>query len=111
MASVEGNRFVTLLLVGAVVVGTAFAVTSTYEWTRGRIAANERARVVARLNSVLHPSLRGRDLTTTPISVTDPELLGSDDPVDVFVLSEAASRSPCSSRASHRTATTQPSTS
>jgi electron transport complex protein RnfG len=89
MASAEGNRLVTLLLLAAAVAAAAFVVTTTNDWTRGRIAANERARVVARLNSVLHPALRGRDLTTTPLSVTAPELLGSDDPVDVFVLSDA----------------------
>jgi electron transport complex protein RnfG len=70
-------------------VAAAFAVTNVYDWSRGRIAANERARVVARLNSVLDPSLRGRDLTTTRLAVTDVELLGSDEPVDVFVIGEA----------------------
>jgi electron transport complex protein RnfG len=90
MASVEGNRLVTLLLVGAAMGAAGLVVTNTHEWTRGRIAANERARVVARLNSVLHPSLRGRDLTTTRLSVTDSELLGSDDPVDVFVITDGS---------------------
>jgi Na+-translocating ferredoxin:NAD+ oxidoreductase subunit G len=89
MASAEGNRLVTLLLAAAVLVAAGFMVTSSYEWSRGRIAANERARVVARLNSVLDDSLRGRDLTTTRLGVTDPELLGSTDPVDVFVITDA----------------------
>jgi Na+-translocating ferredoxin:NAD+ oxidoreductase subunit G len=89
MANAEGNRLVTLLLVVAALVAAGFAVTSSYEWSRGRIAANERARIVARLNSVLDPSLRGRDLITTRLGITDLELLGSDDPVDVFVISEA----------------------
>jgi electron transport complex protein RnfG len=88
MANAEGNRLVTLLLVVAVVVAAGFLVTSSYEWSRGRIAANERARIVARLNSVLDPSLRGRDLITTRLGITDLELLGSDDPIDVFVISE-----------------------
>jgi Na+-translocating ferredoxin:NAD+ oxidoreductase subunit G len=89
MASAEGNRLVTSLLAAAVLVGAGFMVTTSYEWSRGRIAANERARVVARLNSVLDGSLRGRDLTTTRLGITDAELLGSDDPVDVFVISDA----------------------
>ena len=65
-----------------------FAVHAAYDWSDERIAANERARVVARLNSVLEPALRGRDLTTTLLAITDPELLGSEEPVDVFVLTD-----------------------
>src|SRR5688572_22704491 len=89
MANAEGSAIGTLLIGGALAIAAAFAVTSTYEWSRGPIAANERARVVARLNSVMDPSLRGRDLTTTRLAITDVELLGSDDPVDVFVIGEA----------------------
>jgi Na+-translocating ferredoxin:NAD+ oxidoreductase subunit G len=89
MANAEGNRLLTLAIVAAVAVGAGFLLTQSYEWSRGRIAANERARVVARLNSVLDPALRGRDLTTTRLGITDSELLGSDDPVDVFVIGEA----------------------
>ena len=89
MANAEGNRPVTLLLMGALLAAGWFMVTSTYDWSRERIAANERARVVARLNSVLDGSLRGRDLTTTRLGITDAELLGSDDPVDVFVLTDS----------------------
>jgi Na+-translocating ferredoxin:NAD+ oxidoreductase subunit G len=89
MASAEGSAIGTLLIGGALAVAAVFTVTSTYDWSRGRIAANERARVVARLNSVLDLSLRGRDLTTTRLAVTDVELLGSDEPIDVFVIGEA----------------------
>jgi electron transport complex protein RnfG len=89
MANAEGNRLLTLTSVAAIAIAAGLLVTNSYEWSRGRIAANERARVVARLNSVLDPGLRGRDLTTTTLSVTDAELLGSDDPVDVFVIAEA----------------------
>jgi electron transport complex protein RnfG len=89
MASAEGSAIGTVLIGGALAVAGAFAVTNTYDWSRDKIAANERARVVARLNSVLDPSLRGRDLTTTRLAVTDVELLGSDEPVDVFVIGEA----------------------
>jgi Na+-translocating ferredoxin:NAD+ oxidoreductase subunit G len=89
MANAEGNTIGTLLLCGVLAVAAVFAVTNAYEWSRGPIAANERARVVARLNSVLDPALRGHDLTTTRLSISDTELLGSDDPVDVFVIGEA----------------------
>jgi electron transport complex protein RnfG len=65
-----------------------YAVHSVYDWSDERIAANERARIVARLNSVLEPELRDRDLTTALLDVTDADLLGSTEPVDVFVLTD-----------------------
>ena len=89
MANAEGNRPVTLVLVAAVIVAAWLAVKNADEWSRGHIAANERTRVVARLNSVLEPALRGRDLITTRLGVTDAALLGSSDPVDVFVITDA----------------------
>jgi electron transport complex protein RnfG len=89
MANAEGNWLGTAVLAVVVAAAAGVAVTSAYDWSSSRIAANERARVVARLNSVLDPALRGRDLTTTRLGITDSELLGSDDPVDVFVISEA----------------------
>src|SRR5262249_36001830 len=91
MANAEGSTIGTLLLCGVLAVAGFFAVTNSHDWSRGRIAANERARVVARLNSVLDPALRGHDLTTTRLAVTDAELLGSDDPIDVFVIGETGS--------------------
>jgi len=85
MAKPDGNPIGTVVLVGLVAAAAAFMVHVTYEWSHGRIEANERARLVARLNSVLDSSLRGRDLVTTRIAVSDPTLLGGD-AVDVFVL-------------------------
>jgi electron transport complex protein RnfG len=88
MANADGNRLGTVLIFGVVAAAAWLGVTRAYDWSRERIAANERARVVARLNSVLDPALRGRDLTTTRLGITAPELLGSGDPVDVFVITE-----------------------
>jgi electron transport complex protein RnfG len=88
MASAEGNPLLTAVAAAALAVAAFFAVEFVYDWSDERIAANERARVVARLNSVLEPELRGRDLTTTLLAVTDVELLGSGEPVDVFVLTD-----------------------
>src|ERR671913_750536 len=88
MASVEGNPLLTAVAVTALAVVAFYAVELAYDWSDERIAANERARVVARLNSVLEPDLRGRDLTTTLLAATDVELLGSGEPVDVFVLTD-----------------------
>ena len=88
MASAEGNPLLTALAAAALAAAALYAVHAAYDWSDERIAANERARVVARLNSVLEPALRGRDLTTTLLAVTDPELLGSDTAVDAFVLTD-----------------------
>ena len=85
MASAEGGPIRTLLLVGAVAVAAAFAVSASHELSKGRIAANRRARLIASLNSVLDPALRERDLATVRIEVKDKELLGGNDPVDVYV--------------------------
>jgi electron transport complex protein RnfG len=88
MVSAEGHPLMTGVVVAAFAVAAFYGVDAAHEWSSGRIAANERARVVARLNSVLEPGLRGRDLTTTSIAVTDAELFGSDAPIDVFVLTD-----------------------
>ena len=85
MAKPEGGLLQTLLAVGVVAVLAAFIVSASYEWSRERIAVNQRARLAARLNSVLDPALRSHDLLTTRINVTDVALLGSESPVDVFV--------------------------
>jgi H+/Na+-translocating ferredoxin:NAD+ oxidoreductase subunit G len=88
MAKPDGNAALTVVAIAVVAAAAAYGVTAAYDWSHGRIEANERARIVARLNSVLEPGLRNRDLTTTRIAVTDAELLGSAEPIDVFVLTE-----------------------
>jgi len=88
MASGAGNPLLSGVLVAAFAIAAFYTVEAAYDWSDDRIAANERARVVARLNSVLEPALRGRDLTTTLLGVTDEALLGSEAPVDVFVLTD-----------------------
>lgn len=88
MASAKAKPFATALVVAALTAGAFYAAHVVYDASDERIAANERARIVARLNSVLEPGLRGRDLTTTRLAVTDATLLGSDEPIDVFVLAE-----------------------
>lgn len=82
----RGSPIRTVFLVGVIAVGAALLVSSTYELTRDRIAANARARLLASLESVLAPELRGTALPTVRISAMDPELLGAPGPVDVFVI-------------------------
>jgi Na+-translocating ferredoxin:NAD+ oxidoreductase subunit G len=88
MASAEGNPFATVLLVGIVAAGAALIVSASHEFSKERIAANQRARLIESLNSVLDPSLRHHDLSTIRLSATDRELLGDDDPIDVFIAIE-----------------------
>ena len=88
MASAEGHWALTAVAAAALASVAFYAVHAAYDWSDERIAANERARLVARLNSVLEPALRSRDLPTTLLAITDSELLGSNEPVDVFVLTD-----------------------
>lgn len=88
MASASAKWLATAIAVSACGAGAFYAVEAVHDWSDDLIAANERARVVARLNSVLEPELRGRDLTTTLLAVTDAELLGTNAPIDVFVLTD-----------------------
>jgi len=81
----EGNPFATIALVAAIATGAGLLVTTSWEFSRDRIAANERARLLSSLSSVLDPDLLGRDLDPVLISAEDSELLGSDEPIDVFV--------------------------
>jgi Na+-translocating ferredoxin:NAD+ oxidoreductase subunit G len=84
----NAKTLLTVVVTAALAVAAFYAVDAVYDWSDELIAANERARVVARLNSVLEPGLRGRDLTTTLLAVADPALLGQDEPIDVFVLTD-----------------------
>lgn len=86
----NGNALKTLGFVALVAVGAAVLVTGSYELSHERIAANERERLLRSLSSVLDPDLRSRDLAPTHLTVTDRELLGTDEPVDVFVITSAA---------------------
>ena len=86
MAKLDFRLFGTAAVVATLAVAAAFLVTASHDFSKDRIAANERARLVARLNSVLDPSLHGRDLRTVQISAADPLLGGG--PIGVFVLSD-----------------------
>lgn len=85
MAVAEGSMWRTLLLVGLIAAGTAFVVTASYEFSKDRIAANERARLLRNLYSVLDAALAAQDLNPVRVSATDRALLGSAEPIDVFI--------------------------
>jgi electron transport complex protein RnfG len=82
----NGSRIVAWFA-AALVAGAALALVALSNvWTRAPIAVNERAKLTARLNSVLDPALRGRDLRVVALTATDAALLGSTAPTDVFVV-------------------------
>jgi electron transport complex protein RnfG len=85
MAEAEGSIVRSLIVVGVVAVAAAALVTSSYELSKDRIAANQRARLVASLNSVLDPALGDTDLNPVLVDARD-ELLGSAGPIDVFII-------------------------
>ena len=80
----DGKPLATVLLVAAIATVASVLVTASWEFSRERIEANHRARLLASLSSVLDASLVGRDLDPILITVDDPSL-GSDDPIDVFI--------------------------
>ncbi len=88
MAKGEGNLVLTVVVAGLLVAAALLGARAAYEFSHERIEMNQRARLVARLNSVLGPALLNRDLTTTRLSFSDPALLGSATPIDVYVLSD-----------------------
>ena len=59
-------------------------VSFTEGRTRDQIAANERAYLLRSLNDVLPESAYDNEMFTDTIQVTDPELLGSEDPVTIY---------------------------
>lgn len=59
-------------------------VSVTYHATEERIAANERAVLLDRLNAILPPELYDNDIIEETIEVSDSELLGTTKPVTVY---------------------------
>jgi electron transport complex protein RnfG len=78
----------TLLFVGIVAAGAAVLVTASHEFSKDRIAANERARLLSSLHSVLSLPVGEIDLNPVHLQVTDPTLLGTEDPVEAFVIND-----------------------
>ena len=83
MAGGDGGPIRTVVLAAIIAAAAAFAISASHDFSKERIAANRRARLIASLNSVLDPALRERDLATVRIDVTDAAL--GNEPVDVYV--------------------------
>ncbi len=81
-------RYRTILFTGILlslftVIG-ATLVAYTFENTKARIAANERAALMRNLHVLVPPDSHTNDLFRDVIEVQDPTLLGSRDPVQVY---------------------------
>lgn len=87
MDAAESHPLKTLLFVVLIAAVAAAIVAASHEFSKDRIAANERARLMSSLHSVLDFPSRDIDLNPIELTVNDP-LLGSDEPVDVFVINE-----------------------
>ncbi len=59
-------------------------VAATHQLTRERIAENERLAVLRGLHEIISPTLHDNDLVRDVVYVTDPELLGDDEPKPVY---------------------------
>jgi len=78
------NMIISAVLLGLfAVVGTGM-VSLTYENTAERIAANHRATLMKTLHELIPPEQHDNDLFSDTTSVTDPALLGSNRPVNVY---------------------------
>jgi electron transport complex protein RnfG len=88
MAARDGSWLGTVLVAALAVVAAVAAMDAAYQWSRGRVAAHERAAIVARLDSVLDPALRSRDVTTARLTLEGDPLLGSAAPLDAFVMED-----------------------
>jgi electron transport complex protein RnfG len=81
----DSRQLLSVLVVAAVATGAIALVTLSWNASKERIAANQRALLIASLSSVLDPALLGRDLDPVLLNVQDPELLGNNEPIDVFI--------------------------
>lgn len=65
-------------------VGTGL-LSFTHDATSDKIAQNERNEILHSLHNIITPGLHDNDIFNDTIEVTDPELLGSSEPVKVYL--------------------------
>ena len=85
MATTKSQAFRTIASISLISIVSAMLVTGSHVISHERIAENHRARLIQSLHEVLDPSSYNNDLISSQISVHDPELLGSVEPLDVFI--------------------------
>jgi len=87
MAEPDRQSFRAIVLVAGVAVVAAAIMSGSYEISAERILENQRERLLQALDEVLGSETYDNDLMRDRIFVTDPDLLGSPDPVEVYLAS------------------------
>jgi electron transport complex protein RnfG len=85
MATTDNTRFSALVTVTLVAIVAGVLITASFELSRERIVANQRAQLLATLHEVLAPDSYDNDLEASRQLIVAPELLGTREPVEVFV--------------------------
>lgn len=85
MASSKQRTLRAIASVTAIAVSAAVLVTGSYEISYERIEENHQARLLRTLHQVLDPASHDNELTQNRRAVRDLKLLGSSDPMDVFI--------------------------
>jgi len=71
--------------IAAIAIVAALLVSGSYELSRERIEANQQQRLLQSLHEVVDATSYDNDLTASRTSVIDAELLGTAEPVDVYI--------------------------
>lgn len=87
MAGLDREGLRAVMLVAGVAIVAAAIMSASYEVSAERIRQNQRERLLRTLHEVLDPASHDNDLTQDQLTVIDSDLLGSPDPVDVFLAS------------------------
>ena len=85
MAMIEPGKRRALLLITLTALIAGSLITLSDELSRERIAANQRTRLLATLHEVIDPALYDNDLEASRRFVTSADLLGTSEPVEVFL--------------------------
>lgn len=89
MASPEQPTLRALASVTAIAVSAAVLVTGSYEISHERIEENRQAQLLRTLHQVLDPASHDNELTQNRRVVRDLELLGTSEPVEIFIATRA----------------------
>ena len=85
MADRDKDSLRAVLVVATIAVCAAGLISASHEISAERIERNIAERLMRSLNEVLDPSLYDNDLAATQVRVIDPDLLGTPNPVQVFL--------------------------
>ncbi len=89
MASPEQPTLRAIASITAIAVSAAVLVTGSYEISHERIEENRQARLLRTLHQVLDPASHDNELTQNRRVVRDLELLGSSEPMELFIATRA----------------------